>query len=267
VVEILPEKDNALIKAVLPRKNSFSRRMAGGRKKIGGGEAVAQIIAANIDLAFIVVGLDRDYNPRRIERYMALVQSSGAEAVILLNKADLCEAKQLRKKEIRKLFPDTTVRMIVALDKKDVSSLRTYIKPGMTTAVLGSSGVGKSTIINNLLGYDKQSVKNISDKGGKGQHTTSRRELIILPRGGIIMDNPGMREIQLWGNEDDLFETFTDIEQHAKKCKFRNCRHKSEPGCAVRVAVDDGSVDEKRFLNYLKLKSELVQLGQKQKKG
>ncbi len=266
-IEPLREKDNALIKAVIQRKNSFSRRTAGGRKKIGGGEPVAQIIAANIDLAFIVVGLDRDFNPRRIERYMALVQSRGAEAVIILNKADLCKTTQMRKKEVQKLFPDIAVRTLVALNKKEVSSLKKYINPGMTTAVLGSSGVGKSTIVNKLLGYDKQFVKNISGKAGKGQHATSRRELMILPQGGIIMDNPGMREIQLWGDEDDLFDTFRDIEQHAQKCKFRNCRHESEPGCAVRVAVDQGIVDKKRYLNYLKLKSELCQLGQKQKKG
>ncbi len=265
-IELLPEKNIALIKAVIRRKNSFSRRTSGGRKKIGGGEVSEQIIAANVDLALIVVGLDRDFNLRRIERYMTLVQSNGAEPIIILNKSDLCDEKQIRKKEVKKLFPNTNVRTLVALNKKDVSSLKKFIKPGMTVAVLGSSGVGKSTLINQLLGYDKQFVKNISNKAGKGQHTTSHRELIILPEGGIIMDNPGMREIQLWGDEEDLWETFADIDHHAQECKFRNCRHENEPQCAVRDAVDSGKVDKKRFDNYLKLRSELGELQKKQQK-
>jgi len=265
-IEILPEKNGALIKSVVKRKNSFSRRTAGGRKRTGGGEVVEQVIAANIDIAFIVVGLDRDFNLRRIERYMALVQSNDAEPIIILNKSDLCKSKLSRKKEVQKLFPDTTIKILVALNKRAVSALKKYIKPGMTAAVLGSSGVGKSTIINQLLGYDKQFVKNISTKAGKGQHATSHRELIALPQGGIIMDNPGMREIQLWGDEDDLFETFADIEQYAQNCKFRNCRHENEPDCAVRKAVDRGRVDVKRFQNYLKLRSELGDLQQQQKR-
>jgi ribosome biogenesis GTPase len=197
---------------------------------------------------------------------MALIQSNDVEPVIILNKSDLCQSKSARKKEVRKLFPNTHVKTLVALNKKEVSTLKNYIKTGMTAAVLGSSGVGKSTIINQLLGYDKQTVKKTSEKDGKGRHTTSTRELIILPHGGIIMDNPGMREIQLWGDEDDLQETFADIDQHAHRCKFRNCRHENEPACAVRQAVEEGVIDEKRFNNYLKLRFELGALRKQQKR-
>lgn len=266
-VQILPEKDSALINSILPRKSSFSRRTAGGRKKYGGGKLSEQIIAANIDVALLVVGLDGEYNLRRVERYMALVQSSGALAMIILNKADLCKDKRSVKKEILKIYPDIPVITMVALKKKDVGILNGLIKPGQTAALLGSSGVGKSTIINQLIGYDRQKVTEVSKHAGKGQHTTSRRELIILPKGWLIMDNPGMREIQLWADEDDLFDAFTDIEKLARDCKFRDCQHETEPGCAVRQALKKGRLNEARLQNYQKMKLELFQLSKKLKKS
>jgi ribosome biogenesis GTPase len=263
--QLLPGKLSASIKAILPRKSSFSRISSGGRKKRSGGDINEQIIAANVDIALIIAGLDREFNLRRIERYMALVQKSGMIPIIILNKADLCKQKSAIQKDVQNIFPDVSVLTMVALKGKQVFKLNQYIKKGQTAALLGSSGVGKSTIINQLLGYDRQKVSDISTSAGKGQHTTSRREIIILPSGGLIMDNPGMREIQLWAGEDDLYHTFTDIETIAHNCRFRDCRHEQEPGCAVKEALHEGILDEGRLKNYIKIKSELTELAKRQK--
>jgi ribosome biogenesis GTPase len=259
-VKLQLEKNSATISNILPRKSSFSRKAAGGRKRYSGGKAIEQVIAANVDIGIITIGLNRDFSLRRIERYMALVQGSGAKPLIVLNKTDLCTEYRKRKKEACEIADDVPVITMTAIKKRQVGVLNEYINKGRTAALLGSSGVGKSTIINQLLGYERQKVKELSISAGKGQHTTSTRELIILPKGGIMIDNPGMREVQLWADEDDLQSIFTDIETLAQKCRFRNCQHDTEPGCAVKISLEKGEIDKDRLRNYHKMKLELTKL-------
>ena len=265
-IQTFPENNTANIFHILPRKNSISRRSSGGRKKYSGGKIIKQIMVANIDLGIITIGLDRDFSLRRIERYLALVQGSGVMPLIILNKADLCADIKRRKKEVNRIAIDIPVMTMIALQIDEVKSLYNYIKKGKTAALLGSSGVGKSTIINQLLGYRRQKVKEISTSAGKGRHATSQRELIILPNGGIIIDNPGMREVQLWADEDDLSDIFQEIDAIARSCRFRNCQHGVEPDCAVLDSLNKGVLDKKRFENYKKMKSEVTQLTEKQKR-
>jgi ribosome biogenesis GTPase len=265
VVELLTEKNKASIKAVLQRNTYFSRKAASGRKRSGGGKLKEQVIAANIDIAFIVVGLDRDFNLNRIDRYLVLVKSSGSIPIIILNKADLCDDVKSKKKKVAQIAPDLTILSMIALKKKEVKVLNKYISKGQTAALLGSSGVGKSTIINQLLGYQQQKVTDISSSVGKGKHATSRRELFFLPGGGMIMDNPGMREIQLWTDETMLNETFENIESLALNCKFSDCKHESEPDCAVKAAVAEGKLDPQRVKSYQKMRSEVIYLTERKK--
>jgi len=266
VVQPLFEKKTANIINILPRKSSFSRKASGGRKRYSGGKNIEQVIVANIDTGIITIGLDRDFSLRRIERYLALVQGSGAKPLIILNKADLCEDAETKKKEVSRIAKDIPVITMIALQKENVETLYNYIKKGETAALLGSSGVGKSTIINRLLGYQRQKVKEVSASAGKGRHTTSQRELIILPNGALMIDNPGMREIQLWADENDIHDIFIDIESLAQNCRFRNCQHDAEPGCVVKDSVDKGVIDIKRLNSYKKMKSEVTLLAEKQKR-
>ena len=265
-VKMVAGKKTATITHILPRKSKFSRKAAGGRKRISGGKAVEQVIAANVDWGIITIALDRDYSLRRIERYLALVQGSGSKPLIILNKTDLCKHYRQRKNETSRIAKGIPIITMSALNKRHVKTLEKYLKKGKTAALLGSSGVGKSTIINQLLGYNKQKVKEISTSVGKGQHTTSQRELIILPNGGLMIDNPGMREVQLWSAEGDLNDIFSDIEKIATKCRFRNCQHNTEPGCAVKMSLEKGEMDKNRFDNYVKMKHELNRLSKKRSK-
>lgn len=260
-VAVEPQPDQrGLIHALLGRKSSFARNLPGRRKGKGRERIEQQVIAANVDLVLIVCGLDRDYNLRRIERYLTLVGGSGAEALVLLNKADLCAEPQQCKREVEEISGEAAVHLCMAKDPTQLDFLFNYLQPGKTLALLGSSGVGKSTILNSLLGEQRQKIGAVSEAVGKGRHTTTHRELFLLPQGGILMDNPGMRELHLWGEEDDLSESFTDIEELAGNCKFSDCAHKSEPGCAVRIAVEKGELSSSRLENYHKLKDELTNL-------
>lgn len=261
-VIIEPQADQrGIIHALLERKSSFSRNLPGTRK--GKERIEQQVIAANVDLIFIVSGLDRDFNLRRIERYLTLVSSSGADAVILLNKTDLCENPEVYKAQVEEIAGNSPIHLCMARSAEQLDVLFSYMQPGKTIALLGSSGVGKSTILNGMLGEERQKIGAVSLSDGKGRHTTTHRELILFPNGGILMDNPGMRELHLWGDAGDLTESFSDIENLAGNCKFRDCRHKSEPGCAVTMAIEAGDLSPERLVSYHKLKDELSTLRQR----
>jgi ribosome biogenesis GTPase / thiamine phosphate phosphatase len=238
-----------IIENVLQRKSKFSRKEAGGRTE-------EQVLAVNIDTVFLVSGLDGNFSLRRIERYLTLAWDSGASPVILLNKSDLCDELEACIREVETVSLGVPVFAMSATQNQGVDALSGYIIKGKTVVFLGSSGVGKSTIVNALLGEDRQEVNSISDAMGKGKHTTTRRELIMLPGGGLMIDTPGMRELQVWGEGDGLKRAFNDIEEIAKACRFRDCRHDAEPGCAVRNAVENGFLDPERFHSYRKLQKE-----------
>ena len=257
VVSIVPNERNALIHAVLPRRSIFSRKVAGELTE-------EQPVAANIDTIFVVVGLDANFNLRRIERYLAIAWESGAIPVILLNKSDLCVESEARQLEVQAIATSVDVITLSAYEKASTAPLNKYLKAGETIAFLGSSGVGKSTIINSLLGTNRLKTAAVSASESRGRHTTTFRELIILSDGAMVIDTPGMREIQMWGEEEGLEQAFKDIAELAANCRFKDCGHVAEPGCAVRAALNSGVLDEKRFNSYLKLESEFAYLSDRQ---
>lgn len=237
-----------LIERVLERRTSFARGAAGR-------ETRSQIIAANVDVVFVVCGLDDDYSVRRIERYLARVWASGADPVVILSKADICENPSLREVEVQAICIGVPVHLTSVPRGQGIETIRQYIEPGTTAAFVGSSGVGKSTLINTLLGEERMTTGATSERDGRGRHTTSHRQLILLPQGGLLLDTPGMRELQLAG-EDGLDAVFADIEELAEQCRFRDCRHDTEPGCAVKRAVRSGELDAERLDHFRKLQKE-----------
>lgn len=257
VASIVPNEKKAMIHAVLPRQSIFSRKAAGEITE-------EQPVAANIDIIFIITGLDLNYNLRRIERYLSIAWESGAVPVLLLNKSDLCPETEQRKQEVESIAMGVDVYTLSAHNQKDLEKLNKYIKARKTVAFLGSSGVGKSTIINSLLGTDRLKVNKVSELGSRGGHTTTFRELIVLPDGGMVIDTPGMREIQVWGDEEGFKQVFEDIKELSSDCRFNDCTHENEPGCAVQEAINNGSLDQKRFGSYLKLKKEFAYLTDRQ---
>jgi ribosome biogenesis GTPase / thiamine phosphate phosphatase len=238
--------DRTVIRFLLPRRTLFSRKQAG--TAIG-----QQVIAANIDTVCLVSGLDSDFNPRRIERYLSIAWESGARPVIILNKADICVEVSLRIEKAMSLSPGVPVLVVSAMDGSGIEDILNYAGQGQTLALLGSSGVGKSSIVNRLLGRAVQEVRKTDSDTGRGLHTTAARHLFLLPSGGLIMDTPGMREIQIWSADAGLDATFEDIKALAEGCRFRDCSHQTEPGCQVRAAVALGELDTGRLSNYLKL--------------
>lgn len=249
-IDTQPEQQTALIHDVLPRISKFSRQTAGRRTD-------EQVVAVNIDTLFLVCGLDRDFNLRRIERYLTLTWNCGAEPVILLNKADLCADVPARSSAVQDVAMGVPVHAISATQSAGLEPLRPYLGRGKTVSMLGSSGVGKSTLINQLLASERQKVDSVRPRDGRGKHTTTNRELILLPAGGVVIDNPGMRELQLWGDAADVSAGFEDIEELANACQFTDCQHTSEPACAVRGAVESGRLDAARLQSYFKLTREL----------
>ncbi|MBI2502844.1 MAG: ribosome small subunit-dependent GTPase A [Candidatus Latescibacteria bacterium] len=258
------EEDKATIHALLPRKSRVARKAAGGRERRSGGEIDEQIIAANIDTLFLVNGLDGDFNLRRLERYLTLAWDSGADPVIVLNKADQCPEVEERVAQVEGIAFGVPVHAISALARQGLEALSPYLSAGRTVAVVGSSGVGKSTLTNSLLGEQRLKVTAVREDDGRGRHTTSHRELVLLDQGGLIVDTPGMRELQLWADEEDLSEGFVDVEELAARCRFGDCRHQREPGCAVRGAVERGRLEAGRLESYHKLKRELEKLSRRQ---
>jgi ribosome biogenesis GTPase len=256
----------AIIYALLPRKNGFARKLpiSGGRKirngQIVGGLIEEQIVAANIDTAFIVSGLDSNFNLQRIERYITLSYNSGANPVILLNKADLCTYISSYQKQVQDIAIGIPVYPISVLKGIGMSVFDEFMKPGKTVVFLGSSGVGKSTITNCLLGEEKQRVNVVSSANGKGRHTTTSKELFIHDSGCMIIDTPGLRELQLWGDESALEKSFSDVAAIVGQCKYHDCRHQKEPGCAIRQAIEDNIITQERFESYIKQYEELNKL-------
>jgi ribosome biogenesis GTPase / thiamine phosphate phosphatase len=253
VVVIPLEKENkGIIHAVLSRKSKFSRKVAGECTE-------EQVISANIDTVFIVNGLDggRNLNLRRIERYLTLAWNSGAVPVIILNKADLCADVDVRLRDVEEIAPGAPVFAVSAREQTGLDQMKQYLKFGETAAFLGSSGVGKSALINALLGEEKQQTGEVRQDDLAGRHTTTSRQLICLPDGGLVIDTPGMRELQMWGGEENLQGTFSDIKELALKCRFNDCTHTEEPGCAVQAAVENGDVSNERLESYRKLQLEL----------
>jgi ribosome biogenesis GTPase / thiamine phosphate phosphatase len=245
--------ERGTIHAVLPRRSAFSRKLAGETTE-------AQVVAANIDIVFLLSGLDRDFNLRRIERYLILARESGAEPVILLNKADLVPDAAARRAEVKRIAPGLRIHVISSRTGSGLDRLAPYLETGRTVALLGSSGTGKSTLINRLIGQDLLPTADVRAKDSRGRHTSRHRELVVLPQGGVLIDTPGMRELQLWDVRGGIEQTFEDIEALAGGCRFRDCRHRDEPGCAVKAAAAEGRLPPARLENYHKVQEEIREL-------
>ncbi|MCM2273533.1 MAG: ribosome small subunit-dependent GTPase A [Candidatus Didemnitutus sp.] len=249
-IEPLPGDDTrALIHAVLPRRTKFSRKAAGERD-------VEQVVAANIDTVFLVSSLDANFNLRRIERYLAAARASGAQPVIVLNKSDLTREAAALRAEVAAIARDVPIVVTSALKRGGVKPLRAWLQPRTTVAFLGSSGVGKSTLINELVGEEVLFTQEVRDIDGKGRHTTTQRELILSPEGVLIIDTPGMRELQPWQADEAVDDVFADIRDLTLRCKFTDCSHTTEPGCAIAPALADGSLELSRWQSYQRLQRE-----------
>ncbi|OEE99396.1 ribosome small subunit-dependent GTPase A [Vibrio crassostreae] len=239
---------------LLERQSLFSRKAAGSR-------VAEQYISANIDTVFIVVSLNNDFNLSRIERYLALANEAQVEAVIVLTKKDLCDDYQDKVQQVQSLDPMLMIEAVNSLDQDSTQVLSPWCKIGKTVALMGSSGVGKSTLVNSLLGEASQATGGIREDDSKGRHTTTSRSLHLLASGGLLLDTPGMRELQLADCAEGVSETFSDVEELAMHCRFSDCHHESEPGCKIRAAIESGELSERRFSNYEKLLREQARNG------
>lgn len=242
------DPDTAIIHQLLPRRSLFVRKAAGTSK-------TEQVVAANIDTVFLCMSLNNDFNLRRLERYLAVAWESGVEPVVVLTKADLCADLPQKQREVEAIAMGVTILTTSAMELDGYRLIMPYITEGRTIAFVGSSGVGKSTLINRLLGEERLATDGLRNDD-KGHHTTTHRELLFLPGGAMVIDTPGMRELGMWDAASGVEQTFGDIEELAARCRFRNCSHTSEPGCAVRAALESGHLDAGRWLSYQKLKNE-----------
>lgn len=249
-----PEGVEPVVREILPRRTKLSRKVAGARTE-------EQVMAANVDHVFLVMGLDGDFNLRRLERLTLVARQSGAEPVVVLTKADLVGGDELaeRRAEVERVSPGAPVFPVSSPEETGLEPLRYYLGEGHTVVLLGSSGAGKSTLLNTLVGEEVMKTAEVREGDDRGRHTTSHRELVPLPGGGLLIDGPGIREVQLWVDEEDdaLGETFADVEELAASCRFNDCSHQHEPGCAVREAVEEGELEASRLENYRALQHEM----------
>ena len=255
----LPREDRAVIQRTLERRSKLSRKEAGDRT----GE---QIIAANVDTVFLVASLNRELNIRRVERYLSVIWESGATPAIILNKADLSEDAAAQLRDVERSAPAVDVHVTSAATGDGVEAIARYFGPGKTVVFVGSSGVGKSSLVNRLLAGEVQAVHDIRSDG-KGRHTTTSRQMLLVPGGGLIIDTPGLRELQIWDAESGLGQAFADIEALAEACAFKDCRHEREPGCAIVTALRDGTLDGGRLESYRKLLREQLHIEMKKDAG
>lgn len=262
---------NAVIHALLPRRSWFSRKPAisGGRKirdgAIVGGATTQQVLAANIDTVFIVCSLGGNLGAAGVERYLTAASAGNVSAVIVLNKLDLCDEAQRETSRLGASAGGRPVHMVSAVTGEGMNALVSYLRPGQTVAFLGPSGAGKSTLINSLFGFDLRKVSGVNEATGKGRHTTTRAELLVHESGCMLIDSPGIRELQLWCEESDVEDSFGDVAEIVRRCRFSDCSHGNEPGCAVNEALNEGSLCRERYLCYLKLHSEASRLGRLKK--
>ena len=226
-----------------------------------------QVVAANVDVIFLVTALTHELNTRRLERYLTMVWDAGAVPVVVLNKADLCEDPAAASESVRARLPMIDVVVVSALEDAGLGALAPFLRPARTVALLGSSGVGKSTVVNRLLGAETQKIGQVSEADGRGRHTTTSRQLLELPGGALLIDTPGMRELQPWGDESSVAAAFDDIAALAGACRFGNCAHGTEPGCEVRAAVADGRLDADRLQNFQRLGREAAYEARKHDKA
>ena len=258
---------DSVIYRVLERKNALSRGASGTRNKQDALPQKEQVIAANLDTVFIVCGLDRDFNLRRIERYSTLIYNCGLDSVIVLTKADMHQDPERFAGEVETVAFGVPVHLVSASDDDCLAPLERYLSPGKTTTMVGSSGAGKSTLVNRLYGETVQLTGSVSAHVGKGKHTTTTRDLIVMPQGGMVIDNPGIREIALWEVDKGAETAFPEIEKLGLECRFKDCSHTTEPGCRVLAAVDEGEISRGRLENYRKMKREMEYLFDRQHKS
>ncbi|HFO1054275.1 TPA: ribosome small subunit-dependent GTPase A, partial [Bacillus paranthracis] len=256
-IKKIENEKKAIIHRIFPRRSSFSRQEAGTRTE-------EQVIAANVDYLFLVNALNHDFNVRRMERYLLLAYESGAMPVIVLTKSSLCEDIEQKIVETEAVAIGVPIFVVDSVEHTGIESLQQFVTSGKTIALVGSSGVGKSTLLNALIGIEVAKTGDIREEDSKGRHTTTHRELFRLPSGSLVIDTPGMRELQLWEGSDVIQTTFSDIEELANTCRFRDCKHENEPGCAVHKAIDNGMITINRLQSYKKLQRELAYFMRKQ---